>query len=147
MQGQGFGSSGQRGGRTGDWQGMYRSGDSIPEQGAIGNAGIERALRDGMRELSQMRQEFRDAPGVDRELEDALRELQKHDPAKIASDPRLAERINNVVLPAIEQLELRLRRQLDGKDAGQVRTTSTDKVPQGYADAVAEYFRRLSKGK
>jgi hypothetical protein len=28
-----------------------------------------------------------------------------------------------------------------------VRSGSTEPVPQGYADAVAEYFRRLSKEK
>jgi hypothetical protein len=127
---------------------MYRSGDYIPEQGAITNQAIERAFREGMRELSQLRQEVRgENPDLERDFQDALRELQKHDPSKIANDPKLAERINKVVLPMIEQLELRLRRQLDGSSAGQVRSSAADRIPQGYADAVADYFRRLSKGK
>jgi hypothetical protein len=126
---------------------MYRSSDRIPEQGAINNRGLEAAVRDSMRELSQMRAEMReDNPDLDRELQDALNELRKYDPSKIGSDPLLAERIRNTVLPAIEQLELQLRRKLESTDAGQVRTSSNERVPQGYADAVAEYFRRLSKG-
>jgi len=127
---------------------MYRSGDNIPQQGALGtNPGIERALRDSVRELNQMRSELRGEGDFDREIQDALKELQKYDPAKIAADPTLAARIQNTVLPAIEQLELQLRRKLDGRDAGQVRTSAVEKAPQGYADAVADYFRRLSRGK
>ena len=65
----------------------------------------------------------------------------------IGTDPVLQERISSTVLPTIENLELQLRRKLDGRDAGQVRTSAVEKAPQGYADAVAEYFRRLSRGK
>jgi hypothetical protein len=130
---------------------MYRSGESIPTQGSLqggaANAGIERALREGMRELSQMRQELRDTPELQGDVQEALRELQKYDPEKIANDPKLAERIQSAVMPMIEQLELQLRRNLDATDGGQVRTSATERVPQGYADAVADYFRRLSKGK
>jgi hypothetical protein len=94
-----------------------------------------------------MRSEIREEnPDLDRDLQDALTELRKYDPARIGDDPLLAERIRNTVLPAIEQLELQLRRKLESKDAGQVRTSSNERVPQGYADSVAEYFRRLSKG-
>ena len=46
----------------------------------------------------------------------------------------------------IEQIELQLRRLLDDQ-AGGVRSGSAEPVPPGYSDAVAEYFRRLSKEK
>jgi hypothetical protein len=51
------------------------------------------------------------------------------------------------VLPEVERLELELRRKLDEKTSDQVRSAGTETVPQGYSDAVAEYFRKLSKGK
>jgi hypothetical protein len=126
---------------------MYRSGGQIPQQGAINNQGLERAVRDGLRELSQLRGEMREAgtPDVQRELDEALIELRKYDPQKIAQDPLLANRIRNTVLPAIEQLELQLRRKLEG-NTGEARAASAERIPQGYADAVAEYFRRLSRG-
>ncbi|PYT18095.1 MAG: hypothetical protein DMG59_05495 [Acidobacteria bacterium] len=63
------------------------------------------------------------------------------------STPELQNRLNREVLPNLEALEVRLRRQLDEQDGGQVRSGATDKVPAGYVDAVAEYFRKLSKGK
>ena len=37
--------------------------------------------------------------------------------------------------------------QADQEGGDQVRSGTTDKVPAGYADAVAEYWRKLGKGK
>ena len=52
------------------------------------------------------------------------------------------------VLPVSTSLSLgQLRRMLDGEQGAYVRSGSTEPVPPGYADAVAEYFRRLSKEK
>jgi hypothetical protein len=45
----------------------------------------------------------------------------------------------------VDQLELKLRQEVDDKEAGQVRAGDSLPVPAGYQDAVAEYFRRLSK--
>jgi hypothetical protein len=113
----------------------------------VNPAGLERALRESARDLNQMRSELRGEDGnLDRDVENALRELQKYDPARVAQDPLLQQRIQNTVLPAIENLEMQLRRKLEGKDAGQVRTSAAEKAPAGYADAVAEYFRKLSRG-
>jgi hypothetical protein len=36
---------------------------------------------------------------------------------------------------------------VDQQQSGQVRSAGSDKVPAGYADAVADYFRKLSKSK
>ena len=45
----------------------------------------------------------------------------------------------------MDKLELELRRASDGKQSGQVRNSDSTTVPAGYEDAVADYFRRLSK--
>jgi hypothetical protein len=37
-----------------------------------------------------------------------------------------------------------LRRNLDDKRPGQIRSADAPAVPPGYKDAVADYFRRLS---
>lgn len=61
-------------------------------------------------------------------------------------DPReLKDRLEREVLPALDRLEIELRRRLDEQLAENVRTATPEKAPDGYADAVAEYFRRLSK--
>jgi hypothetical protein len=124
---------------------MYRSGDTIPQQGTLGtNPGIERALREGYRELSEMREQVQDNPDLAQDVADVMRELQKYPPSRLAEDPLLAERIKAAVLPAIQQLELQLRRKLES-GSNDVRSTNAQRVPAGYGDAVAEYYRKLSK--
>jgi hypothetical protein len=46
----------------------------------------------------------------------------------------------------VDKLELQLRRDPDQPQTGQFRTATAQKVPAGYEDAVAEYYRRLGKG-
>ena len=47
------------------------------------------------------------------------------------------------VLRAVDKLELQLQR----SGATEARTGKPDAVPAGYNDSVAEYYRRLSKGR
>jgi hypothetical protein len=49
------------------------------------------------------------------------------------------------VLADVDKLALELRRATDAQPSGQVHGTGSQPVPAGYEDAVAEYFRRLSK--
>jgi hypothetical protein len=125
---------------------FYRSSETIPQQGQVGgtNPGIERAMREGLRELSELRQDVQDSPELAGDVAEIMKEIQKYDPARMANDPLLAERIRASVLPAIQQLELQLRRKLEA-GGGDVRSSSADRIPAGYGDAVAEYFRKLSK--
>lgn len=64
-----------------------------------------------------------------------------------ASGPQLDERIQRQLLPALERLELELRRKVNDQKAGQVRSAGSEPVPTGYSESVADYFRRLSKAK
>jgi hypothetical protein len=72
--------------------------------------------------------------------------MQSIDPARFPGNPQLVERIRSQVLPAMEQLEIQLRRQVEERNGSQVRSGTGGKIPQGYGDAVADYYRRLSKG-
>jgi len=49
--------------------------------------------------------------------------------------------LNPLVMPMVQ------RRKLEEQNGGQVRSGASDRVPPGYGEAVAEYFRKLSKGK
>jgi len=59
----------------------------------------------------------------------------------------LLEQMRAQILPNMQQMELQLRRKLEEKTGGQIRSSANERVPTGYGDAVAEYFRKLSKGK
>jgi hypothetical protein len=100
-----------------------------------------------LRTLSELRQGLRDDPGSAREVDQVIRDIQGLGRKAVANDSVLEERVRSEVLPAIEQLELQLRRKLDEQQTGQVRSGAGERIPQGYTESVAEYFRRLSKGK
>jgi hypothetical protein len=50
------------------------------------------------------------------------------------------------LLSNVDALELQLRKQLDQNRGGTIRNADPSKVPAGYRDSVAEYYRRLSGG-
>jgi hypothetical protein len=49
------------------------------------------------------------------------------------------------VLSLLEQLELQTRRKVETEEGGDVRVIVSEPVPDQYREAVAEYFRRLSR--
>jgi hypothetical protein len=46
----------------------------------------------------------------------------------------------------VDALELQLRHQLEESRGGTIRNTDPTKVPAGYRESVAEYYRKLSTG-
>ena len=102
--------------------------------------------RDAQLQLNDLKDQFRDNPDALREITDLNGQIQRMQMGATAS-PELDARINREILPKLEALETRLRRQIDESETGQVRSGATDRVAPGYTDAVAEYFRKLSKGR
>ena len=105
--------------------------------------GLEQGYRESLRDMSQLRDFIRTHPEYSNEV---LQLLHAMSPA-YANDSELSQRISREVIPQMERLELELRRQLDEKNSDQVRSAGAEHVPAGYSDAIAEYFRKLSKGK
>jgi len=101
-----------------------------------------------MQNLSRLQQAVEGHPELTRDVQELMREMQSLDPRRgEIGSPLLAERIRAQILAGVEQLELQLRRLVDDQQAGNVRSGASQPVPPGYADAVAEYFRKLSKEK
>jgi hypothetical protein len=105
----------------------------------------ERAYRDGVAELDQLRQTVKDDPETLRQVQALIREMQRLDPSRFPGNPAMVEELHNQIISDVDKLELQLRRNLDSKQSGQVRNSESLPVPAGYQEAVAEYFRRLSK--
>jgi hypothetical protein len=104
------------------------------------------AVRDAARQLAEMRQFFRDDPEVRQQIQDLEAEIRKLTFGDTAT-ALLAERLNRTILPQLETLEVQLRRQIAEEQSGQVRNAGTDRVPAGFAEQVAEYWRKLNKGR
>jgi hypothetical protein len=68
------------------------------------------------------------------------------DPSRFPGNPALVEQMHQQLVSGVDALELQLRRQLDENRGGTIRNTDPAKVPAGYRDSVAEYYRKLSGG-
>jgi hypothetical protein len=125
-------------------------GDRPPPPGGVpprsGNAAdVQRLYRESFRDLALLRRSIRGNPEAARDIQALIHAMQGLDPSRFPGNPELLGRLRTRVLPTLEQIELQLRRELDEQKGGQVRTGASEPVPVGYAEAVAEYFRRLSK--
>ncbi|MFZ1204239.1 MAG: hypothetical protein WAN97_08005, partial [Candidatus Acidiferrales bacterium] len=105
----------------------------------------ERSYQQSLDGLNQLRQTVQDDPDTARELQELIREMQQLDPKRFPGNPALFEQLHTQVLNDVDKLELQLRRKLDDKQSGQIRSSNPMPIPAGYQDAVADYFRRLSK--
>jgi len=123
----------------GDWQpGRLPS----PEEAA-------RLFRDGRVELSQIERALRSDPELARDVEALRKEMRELDnvASRFPGNPALLNREQQKLLHEVEQLELTLRRKLEQKQGAQVRAGAEQPIPQQYRQAVAEYFRQLSRDK
>lgn len=156
QQGEGQQGGERAGGRAGEHgsterQGGGEAGGGFPAinrgdwQPAPGGSGVAQGYRDTLRELAEARRGLEGEPGLVRDMDDLVRQMRRLDPSRFPGNPQLLERMRSELLPAMERLELQLRRKLDDQQNG-VRAGAAEAVPPGYADAVAEYFRRLSNG-
>ncbi len=67
------------------------------------------------------------------------------DPSRFPGNPALVEQMHQQLVSSVDALELQLRRQLEENQGGTIRNTDPTKVPAGYQDSVAEYYRKLSE--
>jgi len=95
----------------------------------------------------QLQQQMKDDKATQQDIQGLIKDLRNLDPAHFTNDPLLSERIQ-AALANEQQVEMELRRKVDATGGtGTVRSPGNEQIPQGYSDAVAEYFRKLSKGK
>jgi hypothetical protein len=120
--------------------GNWTNGPVNPQQ-------FQQTYRDAVQSLQQLQQGMRDDPNTARDIQGAIRDLRQLDPFALSNDPVLIQRIA-AALAGVEQVEMELRRKVeDTSGTGSVRSPGGEKVPQGYEDKVADYYRKLGKSK
>jgi len=134
-------AGGYFGGQFGRWnpQGWY----DLPDGRRVEPTQI---VRDYARDLNDLRQRFKDDPEMAKQISDVERALTQANVGD-TSGPVLQERISRTVLPQLETLEVQMRQKLGEETGGQVRSAGTERMPDGFREAVSEYFRQLGKGK
>lgn len=146
---QGYDPGGWRGGSNQNWYIDTGNNSNLPQGASPDNTPIpgdpERTYEQAMRGLDELHQSVASDPDIAKQVQDLVRQMQKLDPRRFPGNPALLEQLHAQVLNQVNNLELQLQRKADDQQSGQIRTTDPVTVPAGYQDAVAEYFRRLSK--
>jgi hypothetical protein len=143
-----MGQGGQQGGNRSQSFGRdYSAVNDGSLRGPEGNGrNVQQAYTEALRELNRL-QESAESPETREEAARLIRRMEQLDPSRFAGNPALLERLRGEIVPGLEDLELLLRRDVEKNQQGQVRSGSGAKVPPKYAEAVAEYYRKLSRGK
>ncbi|HEV2198816.1 MAG TPA: hypothetical protein VGR73_03275 [Bryobacteraceae bacterium] len=116
-----------------------------PERGPT-PGDTQREIDQGLSLLNQVGAVVQDSPEARQELQALIDQMRNLDPKRFPGNPALVEQMHQKLVSEVDALELQLRRQLDENRSGTIRNTDPTKVPAGYQDSVAEYYRKLSAG-
>ena len=122
------------------------SGRAVAPQQGPNPADTQREIDQGLNLLNGVRAVVQDSPEARRELQALIDQMRNLDPSRFPGNPALVEQMHQQLLSKVDALELQLRRQLDEKQGGTIRNTDPAKIPAGYQDSVAAYYRKLSGG-
>jgi hypothetical protein len=122
--------------------GQPRQPANAPTDAGGNPADTERTYRQQMHALNQLRQMAHSDPQTAKDVEELTRQMQRLDPSRFPGNPAMVEQMHREVLSSVDRLELELER---AGAAPEARTGKPYTVPEGYQDAVAEYYKRLSK--
>jgi hypothetical protein len=140
------------GGNRGQGYGAWDTGNTritgqavAPQQGP--NPGdTQRQIDQGLNLLNQVRAVVQDSPEARAQLQSLIEQMRNLDPKRFPGNPALVEQMHQQLVSEVDALELQIRHQLDANHGGTIRNTDPAKVPAGYQDSVAEYYRKLSGG-
>jgi hypothetical protein len=116
-----------------------------PQQGA-NPADTQRQIDQGLNLLNQVRAVTQDSHEARQQLQSLIDQMRNLDPSRFPGNPALVDQMHQQLVSSLDALELQLRRQLDENHGSTIRNTDPAKVPAGYREAVAEYYRKLSGG-
>jgi len=120
------------------------TGRAVAPQTGPNPADAQRQIDQGLNLLNQVRSVVQDSPEARRELQSLIDQMRNLDPKRFPGNPALVEQMHQQLVSGVDALELQLRRQLEEKQGGTIRNTDPAKIPAGYQDSVAEYYRKLS---
>jgi hypothetical protein len=116
-----------------------------PQQGP-NPADAQRQIDQGLNLLNQVRAAVQDSPEARQQLQSLIEQMRNLDPSRFPGNPALVEQMHQQLVSGVDALELQLRHQLDENRGGTIRNADPSKIPAGYRDSVAEYYRKLSGG-
>ena len=151
QQGPAAGPGRARGDRRGGWSNwggpgdrQWRGGFPPNIQDPIARERMERALAESIAEVPRLARRGRAQDEFDpRDIAELRSFAHNLGDGRFRGNPALLEEEYRKMLALLEQLEVKLRRQVELDDKEEVRAIVTETVPEPYREAVAEYYRRL----
>jgi hypothetical protein len=114
----------------------------VPTDGSGNPQDTEQIYRQELRELGQLNQMVQGDPDLTKEVRDLTRRMQELDPKRFPGNPVLVEQMHREMLSSVNRIEMQL---MNHGTAAEARTVKPSSIPAGYQEAVADYYRRLSK--
>jgi hypothetical protein len=114
----------------------------VPTDASGNPQDTEQLYRQQLRELGQLNQMVQGDPNLTKEVRDLTRRMQELDPKRFPGNPALVEQMHREMLSSINRLEIQL---MNRGATGEARSGKPSSIPDGYQEAVADYYRRLSK--
>ena len=142
------GAGDRQGNNRGAWDtgNTHISGHAVAPQQGPNPADTQRQIDQGLNLLNGVRAVVQESPEARQQLQALIEEMRNLDPKRFPGNPALVEQMHQQLVSGVDALELQLRRQLDENRGGTIRNTDPTKIPAGYKDSVAEYYRKLSGG-
>jgi hypothetical protein len=119
-------------------------GQTVAPQQGPNPADTQRQIDQGLNLLNQVRAVVQDSPEARQQLQSLIDQMRNLDPSRFPGNPALVAQMHQQLVSNVDALELQLRRQLDELQGGTIRNSDPAKIPAGYQDSVAEYYRKLS---
>jgi hypothetical protein len=102
----------------------------------------ERAFQQQLGEVNRLNHMVQGDQALSKEVRDLSRRMQELDPKRFPGNPAIMDQMHQEMLDSMNRIEIEL---LNHGAAGEARTGKSALIPSGYEDAVASYYRKLSK--
>jgi len=79
-----------------------------------------------------------------RDLDEVLRQLRQLDTDQVYADPRGLEQLQAAAIDKLKKFEFMLRRNTEAGNES-LSLSGSDQVPEGFRQAIEEYYRSLAK--
>jgi hypothetical protein len=105
---------------------------------------MRRQAREWSNDAQQLRRDLQTA-GVDpKDLDPVMRDLAALDSDKAYNDPKALAQLQAAALEHLKKFEFTLRKKIDGGNES-LSLSGSDEVPDGFRQAIEEYYRALAK--
>jgi hypothetical protein len=101
-------------------------------------------FREYANDAETLRRQLQTAGVNPRDMDDVLRRLREMDNDKVYADPRGLEQLQAAVVDQLKKVEFALRRATEAGNES-LSLSGSDQVPEGFRQAIEEYYRSLSK--